>query len=259
MSRIVEVKGTRFRADTVAWVIRRGLSRRERLGKMLLICSGIVYLFIMHKAKGQWLSLEALLGLLPILVGLKIRTEARLASRGDSDEIYEDRLLNPGKQFRKAAKDVKEHCLEVASKHGNYHYLLNPAEIHWVKPWFHLNLKPLSIVPIFALYAWLVARGTTFPAWTRLNDLKLFKFQSGWTETVLTISVLIAVFALLCSLLSLVQGLQIAGESGVKEHLLLYPEDRALVLDHLDKQWEVLASPGAQTQVRMEWQAASVS
>lgn len=237
MNNLITVGRTSFQRDRIAWVIRRGLSRTERLCKGALITSGFVFFLTLGYAKGVYLSLEAVLSLLPILVALGIRTTARLASAGDSEMAYNNRVLQPGTEFEGIASQLKPDFVEVVSQYGNYHYLFNPLEIQWLKPWYSINLKPLRVVWIFGLYSYIVHRGFQLPTWPGLAELKLFVYQPDTSLLLVLLSAGIAMLGLLSVAASYKEGIQIAAQGGVQERLFLYSGDRPRVIAAVEQGW----------------------
>ena len=177
MSNTIVVGSTGFRGDKIAWAVRRGLSRGERVAKWALLVSGAVFFATLGYAKANYFTLEALFSLVPVLVGLGIRTNAKLASLGDSAELYSQRLVQPGTEFDQLASALRPDCIEVGCRSGSYHYLLNPKEIHSFSPWLRINLRPLRVTWIFGLYAFLLGNHWQLPQWPGLVDLQLLVYQ----------------------------------------------------------------------------------
>ncbi len=237
MNRTVKVAGTSFRTDKVAWVVKQGLTRRERLCKWGLLLGGLFFLGTVAWAKGTWMSLEALLAGLPLLVALGVRTTARLASTGDSAELYDVRLVQPGKEFEEAAMALKPECVEVKSPFRNYHYLVNPRAVHWFRPSYYVNLRPLWVVCVFALYAWLVSSGLQLPKWPGLAELGLLVYHPHTAPLLVAVAAFVAMMGLMAVLCSIKHGLRLASAGGVVERLFLYEEDRTKLLTALQQGW----------------------
>jgi len=233
----VTVAGTSFRTDKIAWIVRQGLTRRERLCKWLLLLSGVFFLVTVAWAKGTWMSLEALLAGLPLLLALSVRTTARLASTGDSAELYDVRLVQPGREFEETAAALKPDFVEVVSPFRNYHYLVNPREVHWFRRSYHVNLEGLSVAAVFAAYAWLVSVGVALPKWPGLAELGLFVYRPHTAPLLIAVAAFVALLGFLSVLCSIKQGLRLSSAGGVVERLFLYEEDRTKLLTALQQGW----------------------
>lgn len=237
MSNTLAVGSTCFQSAKIAWVVRRGLSRRERVAKWLLLISGIVFFATLGYAKDSYFTLEALFALLPVLVALGIRTNAKLASSGDSAELYGDRLVQPGSQFELLVSALRPNYFEVKCKNGSYHYLLNPKEIHSFAPWFSINLTPLRVTWTFSIYAFLILNQWQFPKWPGLVDLQLLVYQPGTELTLFRVVSAIALLGVLAVVASYKHGVKLSASGGVVERLFLHSADRTEVLDALKKGW----------------------
>lgn len=237
MSKTIEVGSTGFKSDKIAWVVRQGLSRRERFAKWMLLLSGVVFFATLGYAKASYFTLEALFALLPVLVALGIRTRAKLASSGDSAELYSDRLVQPGSQFDQLAEALRPDCFEVKCQNGSYHYLLNPKEIYSFAPWFSINLTPLRVTWAFSIYAFLILNQWQFPSWPGLVDLKLLVYQPGSELTLFRVVSAIAMLGILAVAASFKRGVKLGSSGGVVERLFLHSSDRLEVLGALKLGW----------------------
>lgn len=237
MNTKIQLGQTRFHSEGVAWLVKSGLSRKERICKILILLSGLVFFLALAEAKGKFFTLEALWSLLPILVGLSLRTRAKLASRGDSAQTYAGRVVQPGEEFHQLAQELAPSNLEVVSAAGNYHYVLNPRQIHWFGPWFSLNWKPLRLFWIFGLFAFLVHNQFHLPKWPGLVELQLLEYKAGRTGWLVGASVFISVLGLATVASTFKRGLKLAAQSGVIEGLFLYPSDRPGLERALENAW----------------------
>lgn len=236
MNKTLLLGPTRFRSDKVAWVVRLGLSRAERVCKWSLLASGLVFFLVLGYAKGGYFTLEALLALVPVLTALGIRTRAKLAGGGDNAQLYDDRLVQPGGEFERLADELRPYCLEVRCQ--SYHYLLNTAEIHSFCRWYSVQMKPLRVAIVFALYALLVSKGWQLPAWPGLVDLRLLVYQPGTESLLFWVASVIAGLGLLSVLGSYKRGVELGSSGGVREQLSLHGADRARVLAALQERWD---------------------
>jgi hypothetical protein len=248
MSNSIQFHQTRLRADKVAWLIRRGLSRRERICKWLIGLSGLALFLAIGYAKQAAFTLEALLSLVPVLVALGMRTTARLASTADSAETYDSRVVQPGAEFDRLAAELNPRGVDVVSPAGNYHYFINPREVHWARPWYSLNWKPFRLTWIFGLFGLLVQRGFHLPKWPGLAELQLLEFQAGQTTPLVLLCAAISLLGIATVAASFKRGLTVGCSGGVVEQLFLYPEDQPRLLGALEDAWE--AGPASAPVIR---------
>lgn len=237
MTNSIHFHQTRLRADKVAWLVRRGLSRRERVCKWLIGLSSLALFLALGYAKQAAFTLEALLCFVPLLIALGMRTRARLASTADSADTYEHRVVQPGAEFDRLAAELLPIGVEIVSASGNYHYYINPREVHWARPWYSLNWKPLRLTWIFGLFGFLVFKGVHLPKWPGLAELHLLEFQAGQTAPLVLLCGFLTLLGLATVAASFKRGLTLGCSGGVLERLFLYPDDQPQLLQALEESW----------------------
>ena len=254
----VRIGETHFRVDEISWVAVRRLTPWEQSARWGLMISGVLFFLLVAWAKGTFLNLEGLLGLLPLRSGLLIRGQYRVASSGDTDDSYQERnaqgLARPA-DLAEAMAVRGTGILELRSPRGDYYYVLRPERIAWLRPWTDLDLSPLTLTGLFGLYgvvatwAWRLAGGSgeagnLSGASALLHDLRLLQFQARGPGPAILASGLVLGASLLAVVASYKRGVEVAAVGGLRETLPLHGEDRARIFREIverDSQDEVAA------------------
>ncbi len=226
----VRLGNTLYRISEVAWLKVQRLTLWEKLANGLLILSGLVFIHGIYEAKGTYLSVEALLGLLPILLGLAIHGDTRLASSGDTQDSYFGRGLGIDVNIRDLAaplRDYGQKFLELNGTGNAYYYLINVDRIAWVSSWFTLNTWPLWMAVLFGGYDWVLGQDFKMPSMKWLSSLHILDYSSSSALGFLKFASFMCILAgVLATLASIKQGVIIGSVGGVADTLHMYKADR---------------------------------
>ncbi len=218
----IKIGETLLRVEEVAWIKARRLNLSEQVTMWFLIGSGVLFAVLVAYAKGSPWNLESLLGFLPIRFGLALRGDYRVASTGDTDETYQDRAIQGRGRLADVARTMVSEVpgvLEYRSPQKDYHYVLHPHRIAWVRPWFDLNLSPLILTLVFGVY-WVVApRSLDVSSVSILQDLHLLQFGAHGVGPALLATALVLVGSILAVAASIKRGVEVAAVGGVQDTL----------------------------------------
>ncbi len=230
----IKIGDTLLRIREIAWIKVRRLSALELTTLWFLVGSGVLFAGLVAWAKGSLWNLESLLGFLPIRFGLALRGEYRVASTGDTDETYEDREARAhlAEVARTLVGEVPG-VLEYRSPGKDYHYILQPEKLAWVRPWSSLDFSPLVLTLVFGIY-WLVApRPVDVGSIPILQDLRLLQFPAHGTAPALLATALVLAGSLLAVVASVKRGVVVATVGGLQDNLPLRREHRLRLYQEL--------------------------
>ncbi|HEY4003500.1 MAG TPA: hypothetical protein VGO93_31825 [Candidatus Xenobia bacterium] len=230
----VRLGGTLYRISEVAWLKVQRLTLWEKLTNGLLVLSGLLFLSAMHTAKGQWMSLEGMLGLLPICLGLSIHGDARLGSSGDTQDSYFGRGLGLDVNIRELARPLRDSgssFLELTGTGNAYYYLINTDRIAWVSSWFTANTWPLWMGMLFFGYNWVLGKGLHMPSLPApVDNLKILEFPNG-AGTLEAAAFFCGIAGVLSLASSVKFGVILGSVGGVADTLHMYKDDRHRLLE----------------------------
>lgn len=239
----VQIGDTHFRVDEISWVVVRRLTPWEQSARWGLLISGLLFFLLVAWAKGTFLNLEGLLGLLPLRYGLLLRGQYRVASSGDTDDSYQERnvqgLARPA-DLAEAMAVRGAGVLELRSPRDDYYYVLRPERIAWLRPWTDLDLSPLTVTGLFGVYGFVASwswrlgggsgeSGSPSGAAALLHDLRLLQFQAHGLSPVLLASGLVLAASLLAVVASYKRGVEVAAVGGLRETMPLHGDDRTRI------------------------------
>lgn len=231
----IRLGNTLYRTSEISWLKVQRLTMWEMLANGLMILSGIIFILAMNAAKGTFLSLEALLGLLPICLGLSVHGDARLASTGDTQDSYFDRGLGMDVNIKELARSVRDSCnmMEFTGTGNAYYYLVNPDRVAWVSSWFTINAWPIVMAAVFVAYAWMLPHGWHLPNLSTgfLKSLHILDYASGTLQGLVGASFFCALAGVLSLAASIKQGIVIGAIGGVADTLHMFSADRQRLFD----------------------------
>ncbi|MHB2020933.1 MAG: hypothetical protein ACYCW6_28685 [Candidatus Xenobia bacterium] len=226
----IRLGNTLYRTSEISWLKVQRLTMWEMLANGLMILSGIIFILAMNAAKGTFMSLEALLGLLPICLGLSVHGDARLASTGDTQDSYFDRGLGMDVNIKELARSVRDsgNMMEFTGDRNAYYYLINPNRVAWVSSWFTINAWPLVMAALFVAYAWMLPHNWHVPSLNTsfLKSLHLLDYAPGTLQGLIGASFFCALAGVLSLAASIKQGIVIGAIGGVADTLHMWAADR---------------------------------
>lgn len=223
---------TLFRIEEISWIKAAGLSLGEKIAKVGLLLLAVAFVVVMADAKGSYLNLECLLALFPLHLGITMGGDLRLASTGDFEESYEDRVGRNRKLFTEwieALAKQREGWLRLND--GDYEYLINPARIAWASAKPIMPMYPLFIAVVFGAYAWVAQQTWDFAdASAFLSDLTVLQFPQG-TGTLVMVCGLIVLVSLVAFAVSVKRAVVLCAPGGVQDSLWVTSDDLGRVLE----------------------------
>lgn len=235
-SQAVKIGDTLFRVEEISWVKVRRLTTWEQIARALLLGSGVAFLILVAWAKGTFLNVESLLGILPIWFGAMIRPHYRVASSGDTDDSYQERKLHRHPRpvdLAEAMAAKGTGVLQYTSPRNDYYYVVRPERIAWMRPWFDLNLSPLILTAVFGVYWLVVPRQWNLGDVPILQDLQLLQFPAHGAWPAMLGTALVLLGSLFAVAASYKKGVELAAVGGLRETMQMYGEDRARIFQEI--------------------------
>ncbi len=234
MGEAVRIGQTLLRVDSIAWVKVRRLSHLELAASWFLLASGVLFALLVAWAKGSFWNVESLLGFVPIRMALAIRGAYRVASTGDTEDSYQDRVVQGAwrpADLARRMQDLDPRVLEIKGPRKEYYYVLRPDRIAWIAPWFELNLWPLWMTLVFGAYWVLAPRALHLGSIPILEDLHLLSFPAHGPGPALVGTALVLVGSILAVAASFKQGVEATAVGGVQDNLPMSSRDRTRLFE----------------------------
>ena len=236
MTKAIRIGRTLLQMDSIAWIKVSRPGHLELATSWFLLATGVIFALLVAWAKGTLWNLESLLGFIPIRMALGIRGSYRVASTGDSEDSYQDRVLQGEHRPVDLARDLQAldpQVLEFRGPRKEYFYALRPDRIAWVTPWFELNLWPLGTMLLFGAY-WLIApRSLDLGSIPILEDLYLLTFPVHGPGPALVGTALVLFGSILAMVSSFKQGVEVTAVGGVQDNFPMTSGHRTRLFEEL--------------------------
>lgn len=222
---------TLFRISEISWIKAQGLTLPEKIVKGVLLVLGVAFIWAMQVAKGTYFNVEWLLAALPLHLAYLISSDLRLASTGDIEETYEERVGRSRGLFNEWVENLSKRNPDwIHLKGQDYAYLINPDRIAWVRSKVQVSFYPLAVGAIFYAYHFVTGLDLDFETTPIVSDLRMLTFEPGQTGLLVTMCYLVVVASLAAFAVSIKRSLELCAPGGVFDSLRVSAEDEAKVL-----------------------------
>lgn len=222
---------TLFRISEISWIKAQGLTLPEKIVKGVLLVLGLAFIWAMQVAKGTYFNIEWLLAALPLHLCYLISSDLRLASTGDIEESYEERVGRSRSLFNDWVENLAKRNPDwIHLKNQDYAYLINPGRIAWVRSKVQISFYPVVVAAIFYAYHFVIGLDLDFESTPIVSDLRMLTFEAGQTGLLVTMCYLVVVASLAAFAVSIKRSLELCAPGGVFDTLRVTSEDEAKVL-----------------------------
>ena len=229
-SESIAFHNTLFRISELCWIKAVRLTVPEIVVRVLSLVLAIAWFFAMERAKGSYVNLEFLLAIFPIILAWNTAGSLKIGCSGDFEETYEGRRGMQGSLFRNWIEGIGKREPGWLHLHSSsYDLLLNPHRVAWVRPCFQWKLFPLFVVAVFGAYLFLIGLGLNFESYPVLDEFQILIFDER-PGTIIILSYLMILTALVAFGLSIKRSVEICGTGGVQDVFPLNSQDQKSVL-----------------------------
>lgn len=219
-------QNTLFRISELAWIKVAPLPPWRQAIRWSLILGGIAFFFVVANAKGSYLNLEGLLGLLAWHVGYYLSPQVRLGSCGDVPESYEARGGGgSSKVFSQWVEALNSDPDEHKVVHPTYQYWLNLRRIAWVAPCWLVEWYSLVLIPVFLFYRWVLLQNFDLGNVQILSDIHFLSFENSHSF-VFFLCWCLAFLGLAAFLTSVHPGVEVRASGGLSERFPIATQAR---------------------------------
>ncbi len=225
---------TLFRIQEISWIKAQGTTLPEKIVKVGLILLAGAFVWAMAQAKGSYQNLECLLAAFPLYLAFTIGSDFRLASTGDLEEAYEDRVGRSRKLFEGWIEGLaKKHPHWIHLNGKDYAYLINPEKIAWVKTRVQVKFLPLVVALVFYGYPFVPQVDVDLTTTPILSDFKVLYFEPSNLGPLTLVCYLLIAVSMAAFLASVQRSVELCAPGGVFDTLRVSAEDQVTLLGRI--------------------------